>query len=122
VNSARWISFDDRSTPFSTNKTPQYTWLSAAPGKYRIAIVPLNFEWGGEAAAASTLDIEKGRNYFVKVAWRPKPDPTFLEGLVSPLIEPIVGRKRYSPPGLIYLSETEAMDVMIHARFVDPIK
>jgi hypothetical protein len=120
LNGKRLITFSDNGA--LSSQVPQYTWFSVEPGKYRVVIYPLDYDWRGEPAADSTLDIEKGQAQFIEIAWHPKPEPSFLEGLAQPLIEPIVGRKRYLPPEIITMPESEAMDVMAHARFVDAVE
>lgn len=99
-----------------------YTWFYVTPGKYEYAICPLDYDWRGQAAAISTLEIEKGRSYYISVAWYPKPTPSLLESVVQPLIEPIVGRKPYKAPELIMLSEADAKKAMTGCRFVDPVE
>ena len=102
-----------------TRTEPIYTWVSIPPGKYRISVYPLNYDWHGEAAARSTLDIEAGKNYFIKVDWPPKPEPSFVAAMAQPLIEPIVGRKPYAAPELIVLPEVEGFEAIRNCRFVE---
>lgn len=98
---------------------PIYTWVSIPPGKYRIGVFPLDYEWHGEAAAESELNIEGGKNYFIRVEWPPKPEPSFVAAITQPLIEPIVGRKHYAAPGLIMIPEKEGFEVIKNCRFVE---
>jgi len=123
ANERRLILIQDQ---FKTE--PIYTWLQLAPGRYRIAIYPLTTDWKGDAAAASTLDLEGGRNYYVRVDWFPKPEPSFKETITSPsillapLIEPIVGRKPYAAPGLVLFGQKDAEAIIAHCRLVDPVE
>jgi hypothetical protein len=97
-----------------------YTWFYVIPGKYEYAVCPLDYDWRGQAAAVSILEIEKGKSYYISVAWYPKPPPSFVESITQPLLEPIVGRKPYKAPGLIMMSEVDAKEAMTRCRFVDP--
>jgi hypothetical protein len=116
ANGTKLATLSDRR---ALRSDPMYTWLSIAPGRYRVGIYPLAYDWHGEAAAESALDIEGGKSYYIKVEWPPKPDPSFAESITQPLVEPIVGRKPYLAPGLILLPENQAMEIMSRCRFVE---